>query len=206
MIAVFIIFGLQLKIFSRHVFVMSVLLLSLSLSLWRAIKRVWVRHLILNGDLNLNVLIVGAGESGLALAAEMKNLPFFGFKIIGFLDDNKAQEENGFKILGKIKDMEEVVRNHFIDEIFVTIPSERKTVSEIIFNAKKLRKSVRILADSFDLPFGRLMLNYVGNLPLVAYYERKMQGSDEVVKRALDALLAGIGLVVLSPLFAIIAL
>lgn len=199
------IFILKIDIFSRMVFVESSLLLLLTISIWRVIKRLTVRYLIQRGYANYNVLIIGAGRVGLALAEEIKAFPYLGIKTIGFLDDARTGEREGIKILGKISDIEQVVKQYFIDEIYITIPSERKISAEIIQTVTKLGKTIRIVAEHFGLPYSEVRLNYLGSVPLLVYFEKSAHGAEGVTKRLLDIFISGVALILLIPLFVIVA-
>jgi len=199
------IFFLKLDIFSRTIFVESGILLLLSLAIWRMIKRLCVRYLIQKGYANFNVLIVGAGRIGLNLAQEIQAFPHLGIRTVGFLDDLRTGEREGIKILGKMSDIEQVVKQFFIDEIYITIPSERKVSSEIIEKGTKLGKTVRVVAEHFGLPYNQVRLNYVGVIPLLTYFEKNAHGAEGVVKRLLDIFISGFILILLLPLFGIIA-
>lgn len=204
-LAALFIFVAKIPAFSRLIFIESGLLLIFSLSSWRAVKRIYVRQVVRQGRYNYNVLIVGAGKIGLALSEAIENSPNLGIRIIGFLDDIKESAINGFKILGKIKDLEDAVKRNFVDEIYVTIPSEKKVVSEVILKGAKLGKSVRLVAEHFDLPYRQIELNYIGYIPLITYSERHIHRSEYFFKRFLDITIAGLVLISVSPVFAIIA-
>lgn len=205
-IAALLIFILKVNIFSRLIFLESLLLLTVSLSSWRTIKRIYTRYLLRQGFFNYNVLIIGAGKIGFALTEQILDNPNLGIKIIGFLDDSKEHGANGFRVLGKIKDLEEVVRKYFIDDIYITIPSERKATSDVILRAARLKKSVRIVAEHFDLPYRKVRLDYVGFMPLITYIEEAPHASEHFIKRFLDVAVAGFTLILLLPLLLIIAL
>lgn len=199
------IFVLKIDIFSRFIFIESALLLLVSLSVWRALKRLSVRYLIRKGYANINVLIVGSGRMGLAVAEEVSNFPYLGIKIIGFLDDARDGERGGIRILGKISDIEKVVKKFFIDEVYITIPSERIIAAEVIQKVTKLGKTVRIVVEHFDSPYSQVGLNYIGPIPFLTYFEKSIHGAESMVKRLLDILIAGSVLVLLLPAFGIIA-
>ncbi len=199
------IFGLKINVFSRLVFIESAFLLLFCICLWRSFKRIYVRHLVRKGYSNYNVLIVGAGKIGVELLEQIKSNPYFGLKVIGFLDDVKTTTAAGQRILGKISDLEDIVKKYFIDEIFVTIPSERKVISDIILKGTRLGRTIRIVAEHFDLPFRRINLNYIGFIPLIAYSQGEPHAAENAIKRILDVLISAAALLFISPLFLVIA-
>jgi len=200
-----VIFLLQMNFVSRFVIIISAAFLILSLSSWRALKRTIIRSIITKGFDNTNILIVGAGNSGRALAEEIENNSNLGLKIIGFLDDKKTADVLNYKIFGEINALEHIVHKYFIDEIYVTIPSERKKVYEILLLGNKLGKVVRIIADNFTLPFAQVKLNYIGLIPLIKYTNVGSHPTEAFIKRILDVLVSIIGIILLTPLFVAIA-
>ena len=201
------IFFLKVSAFSRLVFAFSAILMFVSLSIWRSIKRCTVRRLILQGYNNVNVLIVGAGRIGKALAEEIDKHPYLGFKVVGYLDDFKGKEDsiNGYDILGKLSDFEKIVRKKFVDEVFITIPSQRQKISELTTEAKSLGVAVRIIPDMFDIVTGGIEIHHIGIMPLLEYHSRGIHGTDLVLKRSFDVCLSAAGLLLLSPLFLILS-
>lgn len=63
--------------------------------------------------LQIPILILGAGLSGEAITKEIRKDSGMGYKIIGFLEDNKPKTQyvSRYPILGGFGDLEKVVRN-----------------------------------------------------------------------------------------------
>jgi exopolysaccharide biosynthesis polyprenyl glycosylphosphotransferase len=161
--------------------------------------------MITRGYNNFNILIIGAGKSGRELADEILENPYLGLRILGFLDDHKTEPINGYRILGRIDDLERIIQEKFIDEVYVTIPSQRTVVSKILPKVIKLGRTIRVLADNFEIPIVKVKINNIGFLPLISYYERGFHGTDSFLKKILDVVMSGAILIILSPLFAILA-
>jgi exopolysaccharide biosynthesis polyprenyl glycosylphosphotransferase len=200
-----VIFFLKITFFSRTAFGLSSLLLILNLSLWRTVKRILIRYRITKGYYNINVLIVGAGRAGYALAEEIRDNPYLGLKVAGFVDDTKTGKVLSYDILGKVNRLGHLVQQYFIDEIYVTIPSERKVVSGIMTLGKKMNKTVRVVADNFTSSFTQMQLNYIGFIPLIRYIDGSLHGTEMFIKRLVDVIIVGVSLIIIVPLFVLVA-
>ena len=108
-------------------------------------------------DMNLeNVLIYGAGESGVLLVKESRINPNFPYSIIGFLDDNpnkKGGKVYGLKVLGGLEDVGKIVEKNDVSKIIISMPSvEQSKISNILKELNKLKDiSVKILPNVDNL-------------------------------------------------------
>ncbi|MBD3426579.1 MAG: exopolysaccharide biosynthesis polyprenyl glycosylphosphotransferase [Candidatus Omnitrophica bacterium] len=201
-----IIFFAQFKFFSRLVFLSSFLSLVFFLSLWRIIKRLILRKLIAGGYHNINVLIIGVGRVGKIILEEIKKNPWGGLKVIGFLDDNVETGYGGVPVLGKLSDFPVIAKKYFVDEVIVTIPSEKIAVSEIIRRAKEMHLGVKVVPENFEEPLPVLDISHLGVIPLLTYKERKHHPAEFFIKRLMDLVLSFILLIFSLPIFLLIAI
>ena len=103
-----------------------------------------------------NVLIYGAGESGVLLVKESRINPNFPYKIVGFLDDNpnkKGGKVYGLKVLGGLEDVEKIVEKNDVSKIIISMPSvEQSKISNILKELNKLKDiSVKLLPNVDNL-------------------------------------------------------
>ena len=89
-VAVLAIYFFKIQSFPRMVLFLSALLIVVFLSFWRILKRAFVLLLVSRGYNNFNVLIIGAGKVGSALAQEIQKRKTLGLRIAGFLDDSRV--------------------------------------------------------------------------------------------------------------------
>jgi len=72
----------------------------------------------------LTCLVVGAGKAGRIIARDLRNLPEFGLRPIGYLDDDpKRQMVAGLPVLGTLGDLAEVCRQRHVEVVVIAIPS-----------------------------------------------------------------------------------
>ena len=195
------IFTSQYKFFSRQVFFRSILFLSVSLSIWRIIKRLILRKLIAEGLHNMNVLIVGAGRVGRIILEEIRMNPYWGFKVVGFLDDKRTGFIDEMPVLGKLSDFVSIAKKNLVDEAIVTIPSEKKAVSGLMDKIKTMRMGLRIVPENFEGPLPALDISYLGITPLLTYKAQGPHPAEFALKRLFDFLVALILIVIFSPLY-----
>lgn len=170
---------------SRFVVLLSWALNIFLLAGWRYTRHKIVERRIRNGDGLRRVLIVGAGKVGHKLAEILENNRRWGLKVKGFVDDSKQGEH----ILGRISDVSEILQSQFIDEVFVTIPSERELVKSVTKEALSHRADVKIIPDLLDgiVPQGRpYSIGFFGDLPIIEIYRKPIPELGLFIKRAID--------------------
>jgi FlaA1/EpsC-like NDP-sugar epimerase len=67
---------------------------------------------------------VGAGQAGRTMARDLRRMPEFGIRPVGFLDDNPLKGPAlGLPVLGRTSDLRRVAVEHSVDVVIVAIPS-----------------------------------------------------------------------------------
>jgi len=201
-----VIFFSKYKFFSRLVFLGSFLALCIFLASFRVIKKLILRKLIRQGFHNLNILIIGAGRRGEIILDEIKKSPYWGLKVVGFLDDNTKEAAGGVPVLGKIKNFSAVAKKFFIDEVIIADSPRQHSVSELVKEAKNLRLGIKVAPGELQESLPVVDISYLGFIPLLSYKERKHHPAEFALKRLLDFLISLILLILLSPLFVIIVI
>ncbi|MBS3974635.1 MAG: polysaccharide biosynthesis protein [Actinobacteria bacterium] len=121
----------------------------LGLGVLRSVGRLWVVMNRPREHTGKRVLVVGAGDAGSLLLNDIDNQPGLGLRVVGLLDDDFGKHGmtiRGRRILGGIDDLERVVAEQSVDEIFVAIPSmppERKR--EVLDLCTRAGKKTRII-------------------------------------------------------------
>jgi exopolysaccharide biosynthesis polyprenyl glycosylphosphotransferase len=149
-----------------------------------------------------HTLIVGAGKVGQHLATYLEANPIFGSKVMGFLDANHYGDP---RVLGKVEDFMRVARREFIDEVIITIPSERELVKKIASEARGLRVRVKVIPELYDGIGWLSPLEYVGDLPVRVLTSEPIPELSFFIKRLTDILVSFLGLALISPLLLLVA-
>ena len=171
------------SIISRVVVVASFLLNMVTLSTWRYVKRKIVIRRVERGIGARNAVIVGAGKVGQALARQLDENKLWGYRFKGFLDANHSGDP---RLLGKIEDLPRIARAEFVDEVFITIPSERELVKSVAMEAGQFGLHVTVVPDMYDGLGWHAPLRYLGGFPLMDLEWQTIPSFGLYVKRALD--------------------
>jgi exopolysaccharide biosynthesis polyprenyl glycosylphosphotransferase len=190
------------KIVSRSVVMMSLLLNAIALAAWRYVKRRVVIHRVKCGIGTRSVVIIGAGKIGQALAGQLEHNKLLGYTFEGFLDENHFDDP---RTLGRVEDLPRIARAKFVDEVFITIPSERELVKRVALEARQHHLDVKVVPDLYDGLGWNVPHRQVGDFPVMEIHWRTIPTRGLVVKRILDAVLSFAALVVCSPLFVLLA-
>jgi exopolysaccharide biosynthesis polyprenyl glycosylphosphotransferase len=159
-----------------------------------------------------NVVIVGCGPYGKLLRSHVEDNPELGYIFKGYVDrrltnrppDPKRNKEEGF-VLGPVNKLSDIVRAHFIDEIFISIPSDRHLVNMVERNARKTTALVRVIPDLYDgLTIGE-PIEYIGQVPTLTLHRRAIPTFQLTVKRLFDILASILMLALLMPFLLLVA-
>jgi len=155
-------------------------------------------------------LIVGAGEIGRTVMRNLIAQPEMGYEVVGFVDDapEKGHTDMGrLKALGDTANIPTVVAEHAIDEVIITLPwiSHRK-IMRVIAQCERQNVRVKLVPDMFQISISRVELEVINGIPMLGVREPSIRGWNRAVKRTVDVLLVAWGLVLLSPVMALIAI
>lgn len=158
---------------------------------------------------NSVVLIIGAGKSGRLLAEKFIFENFYGIKIAGFLDDNIDKEDIVFKnikCVGKINEIAEAVKKYKADEIIIAIDNiGYENLMKIIDKCTSLEKSVKLTSELFNIVPEKIKTDTYSGIPVVDLSPKVNKNLNYFYKRTFDYGAAFAGILILSPLFLVIA-
>lgn len=194
--------------FSRLVFLYFWLVSIAVLSVERLVFREILRYGRKKGYNTRQVLIVGAGDLGGRVARKIKDSPWTGLVVAGYLDDYKAVGEvvEGKEVFGRITDIEEVIENHGIDQVFITLPLRAyKRLMYIVEKLKDELVNVCIVPDIYQAITLNAGVEDFEGIPLINIADSPIYGWNLVVKRFADIVLSSLALIVAVPLMLVIA-
>ncbi len=156
-----------------------------------------------------NVVIVGSGRVARLLASKMLGHPEYGLNVVGFVDSDDGASTNGsgpLHLLGRTQELRALVQRYSIDRVVIAFsPDSHEQTLDVIRAMQDLDVQVDIVPRMFDVLGTNVQLHTVEGLPLVGLSRPRLSSSSRLLKRSLDLVGACIGLALLAPLFAVVA-
>ncbi len=181
--------------FPTSVFVISWFLNIFLLSGWRIL----IRELTMPIK---RVLIVGDGNEGRAVAEEIQKTPKSGYELIGFVGE--VQSEN---TLGQYSNLLQIIEEHQIDEVIITIPPiNNQKLWDIVLSCEDERVKFKTVPDIYESVIGKLETIRIETIPLIDVNIQPISGWNRSLKRIIDISASLLTLLVLFPFLVIIAI
>jgi exopolysaccharide biosynthesis polyprenyl glycosylphosphotransferase len=203
MIAIGIIFLMKTSLIYSRVVLVGYALSIIFISMIVAVLKNFVILLLANTNrFTRNILIVGAGKVGEEVESSFSKFKTFGYKVIGFLDDNKV----GSKVLGRINELEQIIESNRVDEIYITIPSERHLINKLLSTVRKYDVDIKVIPELYDFVSSSIKMQQSAALPYMEIVKTPLKGLNLFFKRSADIILSTIGLIIVAPIMLIIIL
>ncbi len=154
-----------------------------------------------------HVLVLGAGPRGREFARKLEDHRELGLRIEGFLDDNDQYELPArWPFLGALDQLENVFHEHVVDEVAICLPfSQWPRIDAISHLCEEEGKIVRIPIDVLGRAISTGRIEELDGTPVYSLVSGPDRTLALVTKRLIDVVAATVGLILLSPVFALIA-
>jgi Undecaprenyl-phosphate glucose phosphotransferase len=165
-----------------------------------------IRRLRSHGYNQTFSIIVGTGRAARKMARALQRVSWLGIKNIGFVDEKTNRLSGDLDVLGSFVDLPHLIEKYGIRHVFVALPLHRTDDARRVFEVlSRSLVEVRMVCDAPNLAGLSLTTTNLDGLPLIGLRESPHFGLNIVVKRAMDVALSAVGLVLVSPLLALIA-
>jgi exopolysaccharide biosynthesis polyprenyl glycosylphosphotransferase len=191
---------------SRAVVTATILLSTVLMSARRAIRSYITYKQFEQGVNTRNVLIVGTGIAAAAVQNHLQRVRRLGYTCKGFVRTEQDHACSVDAVLGDVSEISRLVRQYFIDDIFITGPCERGTIKQLLAEATACGVDVRVVPDLYDGISWHAPVEYVGQFPTLPLHRKQIPVLGLMAKRTLDMAVSIFALATLAPLMAVIAL
>ncbi|MCS7029323.1 MAG: sugar transferase [Bacteroidia bacterium] len=176
---------------------------------FRLIVNSIAKYLVITKKVQFNTILVGSGEQALNLYLELeKNPNDLGQRFIGFIADSDyihPELQNRLPYLGKIEDVEDVVKKYDVQDIIVaTEHTHAKDLLNIINKLRSMRISIKLNPDRYDIIAGYVKTTQLLGTPLVEIQQSLIPSWEKNSKRLVDIIVSLFVLVFFSWLYIIL--
>ncbi len=172
--------------------------------------RKWVQRSRVSGRLQHRVIVVGNHVAAEGLADQIRSEPYAGFAVVGAClpVGDSADPDVKLFVLGSLDDVVAAVRTSGADTVAVTSSPEitADVLKRLAWDLEGSGVDLVVAPMVTDVAGPRISIRPVAGLPLLYVDEPVFSGPSRVVKRGIDLLGSGVGLLLLSPVLLAIAL
>lgn len=161
------------------------------------------------GEGSRRTLAVGSFDAVRALQAGLASEPHCGITITAAcLPTHEQDEAPGVPVLGDLDAVREVVKQHGLDAVAVTGGEcmNQRYLRKLAWSLEDIDVELLVAPGLVEVAGPRLHIRPVIGVPLLEVEQPKFSGWTRVLKRTTDLTLASVGLVLLAPFLAIIAI
>ena len=168
------------------------------------------RHYLYKFNIGVRrTLIVGGGDLVKRIIESLENTRKSGYQILGIINDGKSiiASPRSLKIYSSLENAVAKLGKSNVDEIIQANPqlSTEQVLATIEF-ANDHHINYRFIPNQFNLYTANSSVTTLGNIPIVSLRRTPLEGWGRVLKRLFDLMGSALGLVILAPIFLVIAL
>ena len=168
--------------------------------------------LLLRAQGTKRAVVIGLNEQGAELASRLARSPYSDLRLLGFFDDRNAERlqqtgGHGGPLLGRISEAAEFAKRAQLHLIYVSLPmATQPRILRLLDELRDTTASIYFVPDLFVTDIIQSRMETVCDMPVVSVCETPFTGTNGIVKRGADIVLALLILGLISPFLLAIAL
>ena len=180
----------------------------------RQIMHFLIRQIRIKGRNIRFILVVGTNDRALQFARRIQGNAGFGYRLLGFVDDNVHTEGLELDSLGEVvcglEGFSDYLKNNVVDEVVISLP-----LASLYFQSSRMVKICEELGvvviffsgvDFLNTGSSKAIFNTLHGENVITILPPSMSGWQLSTKRIMDFLIASILVLLLLPLFVIIGI
>jgi exopolysaccharide biosynthesis polyprenyl glycosylphosphotransferase len=207
--------GFEFRAFSyaRAVFVFDFLLALGAYTLLRLATRA-AQSAVRRREVNLiPTLVVGRGAEAALCVREMRARRELGYRVIGVVETGPSRDVplgemfEGVPVVSDLKGLTEAIRETGANEVIITDPTlSGDMLFEVMMRVGRRGVEFRVAPSLFNCLPRKTEVEQIGVLPVITLFREPLGQGARLLKRAFDVLAASLALILLSPLWVLMAL
>ena len=207
--------GFEFRAFSyaRGVFVVDFFFALVSIGLIRCLMRS-AQTIVRRRQINLiPTLVVGRGTEAALFIREMRERPSLGYRVIGVVntkpaDGPRATTYEDVPVIGDLENLSDAIRDSGANEVIIADEDvQAETLFEVMMRSGRRRGvEFRIAPNLFNCLPRKTEIDQIGVLPMIRLFREPLSSGSRLLKRTFDLLISALAIVLLLPLWLLIAL
>ena len=199
--------------YSRMMFVFDFLIVLFSFQVIRMFMRGAQTFFRLRGINLIPTLVVGRGPEAAFCIKEMRERPSLGYRVVGAVDSRNDIEVTddtyeGVPVVSDLAGLPEAIRLSGANEVIIAdshVPGD--ALFDVMMQCGRRRGiEFRIVPGLFNCLPSKTEVDQIGALPMIKLFREPLSDFARGVKRVSDIVIASLALILLSPLWLLIAL
>ncbi|MFN0182305.1 MAG: undecaprenyl-phosphate glucose phosphotransferase [Aquabacterium sp.] len=157
-----------------------------------------------------SAVVIGGGPLGVKVAKAASDAPLQAIDFMGYFDDrtdDRLHPEAAVKRLGGLQDAAPYIREHGIKEVFISLPlGSQPRIIQLLEAIQGTTATISFVPDVFGISIIQGRLQDLNGVPMVGICETPFTGTNQLVKRISDVVLAALILVLISPVLLAVAI
>lgn len=162
------------------------------------------------GIIGFNTLLIGGSQKAVDIYEEIQfNHQNSGNKFIGFVNLNGIDKnlEDKLPYLGHFNDFDNIIGNIDVEEVIIALDStEHEKLRKIIAKVSGRDLKIKVIPDMYDILSGSVKMNNIFGAPLIELNSEILPIWQRVLKRGIDVVCASIALILLLPVYIVLAI
>lgn len=165
------------------------------------------RGLLRRGHGVKRVMIVGTGNSFTNITTRFSRRPELGYQLAGYLEETESNGLAAIPLLGRLDELENMIVTRNINLIIVTLaPEFHHRMKDIVDLCDRRGIECLLAPDMVELLVGPRFYEEVCRVPLIRVKGLRIRGFNAFLKRAMDIVIGGIGMLLFSPFLSLIGI
>jgi hypothetical protein len=195
-------FGLA-DLFSRGLMLLYLGCTASTLFVSRFVIRALISQLARSGRIGQRVAIYGADPATVTEAVQLLHLQALPhLRLVGVADDRATSSASGgLPFIGGFGELVALARSGGVDQVLIALPNiNRARLQEIMEQLSGVSIDISMIPREALSLAPSYKVNFIGDIPLLTFWQRPLRDINSVVKRSEDIVIASLALVLTAPL------
>ena len=156
------------------------------------------------------VVLIGAGRTAEIVLQFFEGDLGYRYRVVGLLDDDPISEElpQKFRMLGKVSDAEEIIRDSGVKTVIITAPGmDSERLESLVAKIQPLVRDILFVPDLMMLPLGHVGVEpfYTEKVFMLSIRNNLARRRNRLAKRIFDLVVTVVGGLLILPILLILA-